>query len=139
VLGRRAADCDEEEEDYGNQQQPTRRKLFSKLSLDRAKSKDREDHEIPLKEGVHELGSANQFGGETQEGCGFGDLPPSLGLSFGSFFNRSGGGGKGAVPPLLPYSLLASRIRQVTCCGGFLKSRGRLLARIIIISTKSAF
>jgi len=47
-LGRRAAESDDEEEDYGHQQQRTRRKSFSKLLLDRDKSKDRE---TPLKEG----------------------------------------------------------------------------------------
>jgi hypothetical protein len=50
-LGRRAADSDDGEEDYGNQQDRTRRKPFSKLLLDRDKSKDREDHETPLNEG----------------------------------------------------------------------------------------
>jgi len=44
-LGRRAADSDDEED--GNQQQRTRWKLFSKLLLDRDKSKDREDHDTP--------------------------------------------------------------------------------------------
>ena len=65
-LGRRAAESDDEEEDYGHQQQRTRRKSFSKLLLDRDKSKDREDHQTPQGglEQVHELGSANQFGGE---------------------------------------------------------------------------
>ena len=64
-LGRRV-DSDAEE-DYGNQQQRTRRKSFSRLLLDRDKPKDREDHGNAYQgrvARVHGLGLANQLGGE---------------------------------------------------------------------------
>ena len=64
ALGPRAADSDDEE-DYGHQQQRTRQESFLKLLLDRDKSEDREDASQGGLEGIHELGSANQFGGET--------------------------------------------------------------------------
>ena len=48
-LGRRAVDSDDEEGDYGHQLQRTRRKSFLKLLLNHDKSKDREDHQTPLK------------------------------------------------------------------------------------------
>jgi hypothetical protein len=38
-------------------------------------------------------------------GGGFGVVPSSPGLSSGRFFNHSGGGSKGVVPPPLTYSL----------------------------------
>ena len=51
-LGRHALDSEDEEEDYGEQQQQrTRRKSFSGLLLDCDKSKDRNDHKTPTKEG----------------------------------------------------------------------------------------
>ena len=40
-----------------------------------------------------------------QPGGGFGVVPSSPGLSDGKFFNHSGGGSKGVMPPPLPYSL----------------------------------
>ena len=54
-LGRRAVDSNDKEEDYGNQQQRTRRNSFPNLLLDRDKANNWEVHETPLKE----LGSAN--------------------------------------------------------------------------------
>ena len=111
-LGRRAADSDDEE-DYGDQQQQqrTRRKSFSKLLLDRDKSKDRDNHETPSKEGSRGfMGSVRRISlvgkhKRAQSGGGLGVVPSSPGLSGGMFFNRSGGGSKAVVPPPLPYSL----------------------------------
>jgi len=102
-LGRRAADSDEEE-DYGKLQQRTRRKSLSKLLLDRDKSKDREDHETPLKEGsrgfmnlVRRISLVGKHK-RAQSSDGLGVVPSSSGLSGGDFFNRHGSGGKRSCP-----------------------------------------
>lgn len=47
----RCAESDDEEEDYGDQRQRTRRKSFLRMLLDHDKPKEREDHEMPTKQG----------------------------------------------------------------------------------------
>ena len=108
VLGRRAADSDEDDHGDQQQQQGTRWKSFSRLLLDRDKSKDRDDHEMASKEALRGfMGSVRKISlvgkhNMAQSGGGFGVVPS---LPSGGFFNRSAGGSKGAVPPPLPYSL----------------------------------
>lgn len=73
-----------------------------------------------------------------QSGGGLGIVPSSPGLSGGGLI------AVGAVEKELSrlrcrIPSCPSRIRQVTCRGGFLKSRDRVLACIIIISNHSTF
>jgi hypothetical protein len=121
VLGRRV-DSDDKE-DYGNQQQRTRRKSFSTLLLNRDKPKDREDHETPIKEGSRGfMGSVRRISlvvKHKRAWSGGGFVVPLPGPSIGGFFNRSSSGvvssssGKRAVPPHCRILSRPSQIRAV--------------------------
>jgi serine/arginine repetitive matrix protein 2 len=136
-LGRRAADSDDEEEDYGHQQQRTRRKSFSKLLLDRDKSKDREDHETPLKEGSRGfMNSVRRISlvGKHKRASRVVSYRLRRPSRVGGYLIAAAVVEKELTRPRCHIPSRPSRIRQVSCRCGFLKNRGRLLVCISISS-----